>query len=85
MNRLLRALWVSSLGALIVLVATLGATPAGAAQGAPRAGVAQGAPGPTVEVFTLSGVLDSSLLGDLRNVIAGAESLRLTEIGRAHV
>jgi membrane-bound serine protease (ClpP class) len=80
MNRLLRALQISSLGALVALVATLGATPARAASGTAhaadvhqRAGVAQGAPGPTVEVFTLSGVLDSSLLGDLRGAIAGAE------------
>ena len=84
MNRLLRALQISSLGALVALVATLGATPARAASGTAhgaqgtgahhqRAGVAQGAPGPTVEVFTLSGVLDSSLLGDLRDAIAGAE------------
>ncbi|HZD73216.1 MAG TPA: NfeD family protein [Actinomycetota bacterium] len=53
-----------------------------ASQGAPGAAgsalaaspaQAQGAEGPTVEVFTLSGILDSSLLGDLRGAVAGAE------------
>jgi membrane-bound serine protease (ClpP class) len=83
MNRLLRALLLSSLATLVALLATLGATPARAqdarvpvAQGASvaqGAAVAQGAPGPTVEVFTLSGVLDSSLLGDLRDAVKGAE------------
>ena len=34
---------------------------------------AQTTGGPTVEVFTLSGVLDSSLLGDLRGAVSGAE------------
>jgi membrane-bound serine protease (ClpP class) len=34
---------------------------------------AQTGGGPTVEVFTLSGVLDQSLLGDLRGAVSGAE------------
>jgi membrane-bound serine protease (ClpP class) len=74
MNHLLRLLHVLCLGALLALVAALGAPAAAMAQ--PTAGgtaLAQGRPGPTVEVFDLSGVLDGSMLGDLRAAMAGAE------------
>jgi membrane-bound serine protease (ClpP class) len=64
MDRLLRLLDVFCLSALIALVASLSAPPSA---------LAQGAAGPTVEVFGLSGVLDRSLLGDLRGAMAGAE------------
>ncbi|HZD00601.1 MAG TPA: NfeD family protein [Actinomycetes bacterium] len=74
MNRLLRLLRLGCLGALLALVAIMGAPLAALAQPAPgRTAVAQGAAGPTVEVFDLSGVLDRSLLGDLRGAVAGAE------------
>jgi membrane-bound serine protease (ClpP class) len=82
MHRLLRLLSLPCLATLFALGATLGVTSPGQAQGAPgsasRASAtpaqAQGLPGgPTVEVFTLSGVLDRSLLGDLRGAVAGAE------------
>jgi membrane-bound serine protease (ClpP class) len=65
MQRLLRPLSPPCLGVLLVLAlaAGLGVTsPARAQTG-----------GPTVEVFTLSGVLDQSLLGDLRGAVSGAE------------
>src|SRR6266540_2338949 len=66
MHRFLRLLSLPCLGALIALVATLGVTSPAKAQ-------AQAPGGPTIEVFTLSGVLDQSLLGDLRGAVAGAE------------
>jgi membrane-bound serine protease (ClpP class) len=70
MNRCLPRLpRAAGLGALLALMAVLGAPAASA--GAP--GGAPGAPGPTVEVFNLSGVLDSSTLGDLRGAVAGAQ------------
>src|SRR6266536_2920010 len=65
MHRLLRLLSLPCLTALLALGATLGVTSPAQAQGVPG--------GPTVEVFTLSGVLDRSLLGDLRGAVAGAE------------
>src|SRR6266487_450660 len=82
MHRLLRLLSLPCLTALLALGATLGVTSPAQAQGASGSASralatpaqAQGVPGgPTVEVFTLSGVLDRSLLGDLRGAVAGAE------------
>jgi len=84
MSHLVRLLSAVCLGALLALVVGLGAAPAPAraqagpapAQVAPAqvgSARAQAAAGPTVEVFTLSGVLDRSLLGDLRRALAGAE------------
>ena len=81
MNRLPRLLHVLFLGALAALVVGLGDPSAAAASTAPgrvAAGAGVAAPaevaaGPTVEVFQLSGVLDSSLLGELRGAVSGAE------------
>jgi membrane-bound serine protease (ClpP class) len=82
MHRLPRLLSLPCLAALLALVVTLGVPGAARAQNAsggagsasaPTPARAQGVAGPTVEVFTLSGVLDSSLLGDLRGAVAGAE------------
>src|SRR6266702_4148180 len=81
-HRLLRLLSLPCLTALLALGATLGVTSPAQAQGASGSASralatpaqAQDAPGgPAVEVFTLSGVLDRSLLGDLRGAVAGAE------------
>jgi membrane-bound serine protease (ClpP class) len=83
MNRPLRLPQITCLGALfalLALVASLGAPAAalaGPAQGraVPARGgaaLAQTGSGPTVEVFDLSGVLDSSSLADLRDAAAGA-------------
>jgi membrane-bound serine protease (ClpP class) len=62
MNRL-RLFHLLCLGALLALVAGVGSS----------AAAAQSGTGPTVEVFTLSGVLDRSSLSDLRGALAGAE------------
>jgi membrane-bound serine protease (ClpP class) len=62
MNRL-RLFHLLCLGALLALVAGLGSS----------AAAAQPGNGPTVEVFTLSGVLDRGSLSDLRGALAGAE------------
>jgi membrane-bound serine protease (ClpP class) len=66
MHRLLRLLSPPCLGVLLVLALAAGL-------GATSPAQAQDAGGPTVEVFTLSGVLDQSLLGDLRGAVSGAE------------
>jgi membrane-bound serine protease (ClpP class) len=66
MHRVLRLLSPPCLGVLLVLALAAGL-------GVTSPARAQTGGGPTVEVFTLSGVLDQSLLGDLRGAVSGAE------------